>query len=211
MYKAIKNSHFDINDVSITNDDKELLIIYGGNFDLYWIVMGKSISNDPLLPQIDFEITKENYQIYQQFELLFENFENLNIFDEPFDEEEKTHYKKYTRYNDLYKKDKIIWYSDETNEKVANYLEINKEKDKFLISFHTQPHIEGYDEDTHHFNNIAIRFRTSGSRYEPFYILFMKMYDVLQEIDDTYDEGHQIHIEEYLYAKEKALTKKYNC
>lgn len=207
--KKLKNNYFEgINDISIIHENKKLSIMYRENLDLYWMVSDENILNNSEISQINFEITKENYQIYQQFELLFSNLENLNIFDEKNDETAIKHYKDCTRYNDLYNNGKITWYSDETNEKVANYLEISKCKDKFLLSFHIQPYIDGYDYDTHHHNSIAIRFRNSGSRYSPFNILFMKMYDALQLTDDIYDEGHQIHIEEYNYEKEKKLIKK---
>ena len=42
---------------------------------------------------------------------------------------------------------------------------------------------------------ITVRFRNSGSRYDPFNIIFMKLYQGLYELDYEY---HQIHIEEYL-------------
>ena len=44
----------------------------------------------------------------------------------------------------------------------------------------------------------SIRFRNSGSRYEPFNICFMQMYNELKNYDSN---CHQIHIEEYLYKQ----------
>lgn len=55
---------------------------------------------------------------------------------------------------------------------------------------------------------MGIRFRNSGSRYEPFNMVFMRMFLQLQKVDDISDYGHQIHIEEYLYKK--SLVKKIN-
>ena len=45
--------------------------------------------------------------------------------------------------------------------------------------------------------------------YNPFNIIFMRMYENLKKIDDTHDYGHQIHMEEYLYKKDnqKVLKK----
>ena len=48
---------------------------------------------------------------------------------------------------------------------------------------------------------MGIRFRNSGSRYDPFNIVFMRMFLKLQQVDDINDFGHQIHIEEFLYQK----------
>jgi hypothetical protein len=45
---------------------------------------------------------------------------------------------------------------------------------------------------------LTIRFRNSGSTYDPFNIVFMKMYQRLQEYNPDY---HQIHIEETIYQK----------
>ena len=54
---------------------------------------------------------------------------------------------------------------------------------------------------------ITIRFRNSGSRYDPFNIIFMRLYQGLCNLDYEY---HQIHIEEYLQEskiKKKVLKK----
>ena len=46
--------------------------------------------------------------------------------------------------------------------------------------------------------NIVVRFRNSGSRYDPFNCVFMRFYQRLQEVDPNY---HQVHIEELIYRK----------
>ena len=50
---------------------------------------------------------------------------------------------------------------------------------------------------------MGIRFRNSGSRYMPFNAVFMRMFREMQNIDDVNDYGHQMHMEEYLYEKNK--------
>ena len=52
-------------------------------------------------------------------------------------------------------------------------------------------------------SNFDIRFRTNGSRYWPFNIVFFNMYNDLLEYNSDY---HQVHYEEYLY-NEKVLKK----
>ena len=102
---------------------------------------------------------------YSKYNLKGEIFVSSIYNEELFDEENKT----------------ITWYSDETAHKVANYLKIKKETDCFIINFNIQENIDGYDSD---FNSslydISIRFRNSGSRYDPFNIIFMRMYERLK-------------------------------
>ena len=219
--KVVKQKNEDGVRIFLQEDNKYLSFVFGGNGDLYWSIHSKDGDNN-------FTIAKENYGIYELFEELFYDIENINIFKDYYDslylevdenhdeylkmyeeeiEEKKKRYKlfNYANYNELFdqKNGIITWYSDETAHKVANYLKIKKEKDIFNIEFYTQPHIDGYDEDFHSSNYVSIRFRNSGSSYNPFNILFMKMYNNLKEVDDVNDYGHQIHIEEYLYNQKR--------
>ena len=82
-----------------------------------------------------------------------------------------------------------------------------KAKDHFVIVFNIQEYIEGYDRDFASLYYIPIRFRNSGSRYDPFNIIFMRMYEKLKKINDVNEYGHQIHIEEYLYEQEQQKIK----
>ena len=158
-----------------------------------------------------FIITKENYGLYSLFEKLYNDIKEINLFEDL--EEDKDRYRLYNSsyYQELFdeKNNTITWYSDETAREVANYLQIKKEKERFIINFNIQEYIEGYDRDFASLYYIPIRFRNSGSRYDPFNIIFMRMYERLKEIDDINDYGHQIHMEEYLYDKEhqKILSK----
>lgn len=208
-------------------ESKFLRFTFGGNGDLYISFYSKKGN-----AETSFSITKENYGAYILFEQLFYDIENINIFDEnyiPFyieTEEEKLEYlkrrkeeiefekKRYrmfnrSNYNELYDDDNkmITWYSDETAHEVANILKIKKNNDEYILQFFIQPHIDGYDEDFHTSNYIPIRIRNSGSSYDPFNITFMKMYNKMKELDDVRDIGYQIHIEEYIYSKEKKLIK----
>ena len=172
-----------------------LRFTFGGNGDLYWSIHSKNTNN-----HYTFVITKENYGVYILFEQLFNDIETINIFDEcyiPFyietEEEKKEYFKNYEKeneyqkkkyrlfnysnYNELYDDNNktITWYSDETAHEVANILKIKKAEEKFIIEFYTQPYINGYDEDFHSPNHISVRFRNSGSSYDPFNIVFMKI------------------------------------
>jgi len=92
----------------------------------------------------------------------------------------------------------IEWYSDELPIDIASKLTIKKEEETFKVLFEKSK--KAWDGI---FITYSIRFRNSGSRYNPFNINFMQMYNELKEYDPNY---HQIHIEEYLY-KQKVLKK----
>lgn len=210
--------------------DKQFDVSFSGNGDLYWTICSENVNDDN-----NFIITKENYEVYRLFEELFDDIENIKIFDDEEyitfylkTEEEKQEYiknqkdeieyekNKYrlfnlSNYNELFDKENntITWYSDETNHEVANILKIKKENESFELEFYIQPYIEGYDRDFNSLYHIPIRFRNSGSSYDPFNIVFMRMYEKMKQVYDINDYGQQVHIEEYLYNqnKIKKLTK----
>lgn len=143
--KVIKEkSEFGLN-VFLKEEGKYIAFTFGGNGDLYWSIHSKRDNK-----KYDyFIITKENYSIYNLFEQLFFDIENINIFSEediPFyidSEDEKQEYLRNIRkenednkrryrlfnksnYNELYNDSSktITWYSDETAHEVANILKI---------------------------------------------------------------------------------------
>lgn len=227
--KIIKEqSEFGLN-IFLKEGGKSLAFTFQGNGDLYWTIHRKSMTRDNDYMQDSFIISKKNYNLYRLFEELFLDIENINIFDIEEDipfyidtaeekmkylekikkeiEEDKVGYRLYnhSNYNELFDiNNKIItWYSDEAAREVANVLKIKKEDNAFKIDFYTQPHIEGYDKDFQSPYYIPIRFRNSGSSYSPFNIIFMRMYNSMQRMEDTNDYVHQIDMEEYLYEHEK--------
>lgn len=230
-----RNNELGIKDIFLKENNKKLSFFFGGNGDLYWKIDNMfdiEKTYERFVPKFNsLIITKENFMLYFIFEQLYLDIKNINIFDKkeydfpPYVEtdEEKIEYikhkketkKNYRRlnisnYNELFdEENKIItWYSDEVAHEVSNILKIKKMKDIFKVSFYTQPDIEGYDKEVNWLlGGITVRIRNSGSRYSPFNIPFMRMYNRLQELENIYDIGHQYHIEEYLYSKQKVLKK----
>jgi len=221
-----KKNDFGI-DIVIMDDDKYIRFSYLGNLDLYWSFYNKNMD----INNNYFIITKENYGVYRLFENLFNDIKNINLFD--FDdipfyidndrsrleyvkkqleyrEEVMNRYRLFNQsnYNELFDKstNTITWYSDETAHEVANILRIKQEDEIYRIEFFIQPYIEGYDRDFYTSNYIQIRFRNSGSLYQPFNSIFMKMYNCMTDVDDINDIGHQFYIEEYIYEREKMET-----
>jgi hypothetical protein len=101
--------------------------------------------------------------------------------------------KKSEKYNPnrLFRDGVIEWHCDDFPYEESSVVKIKKEKEKFIVIFEKSKNTDIYL--TYH-----VRFRNSGSRYEPFNIIFMKMYNKLIDYDPEY---HQVHIEEYLYQK----------
>ena len=193
--------------INIYDSNKILTITFGGNLDLYWYLSSKEKKEVDI-----FEITKENYFLYSLFDILYNDIVNCNSF-KVYDEElsfvnsikelQKIYNRKkelniifseYEEYKRLYNGEYICWYSDDDSIEDANYVKIIKDDDKYILEF-----FSNFKSNTLWLSN-TIRFRNSGSRYMPFNMIFMEMYNSLCTSD--YDEN-QIHIEEYLYKKKK--------
>lgn len=167
-------------------------ILFAPNGDLYWRYLSeKNVLDDKEIQELT--ITKENYFVYELFYKLYESIKNNKVF---YDKENYYELKNIKNY--LFKNNMIEWYSDELPIDVTSKLTIKKDDENFKIIFEKSK--ESRDGI---FFTYSIRFRNSGSRYDPFNINFMQMYNELKQYDPNY---HQIHIEEYLY-KQKALKK----
>lgn len=226
MQYTLRKNEYNGKDIELIDGNKSLIIMFGGTGDLYWIIKNKGALKDKEYNYDNFVITKENYPLYATFKKLITDIKEINIYDNPDfppyieTEEEKEEYlyeqeldkKRYkmfnmSNYNNLYnqKENKVTWVSDETGFEVANKVQISNLDDEILIEFCTQSYIEGYEREDNLAGIMGIRFRNSGSRYEPFNYVFMRMYQELQQLDDVKDECHQIHIEEYLFSKKKKI------
>lgn len=202
--EKVENQNFpNIFDFKITNNNKCLYILFGGNGDLYFYVNKKDD-----IKKINFEITKENYFLYSLFEELFDRIINCKIHEidefqieqcETLEElnELLKYYEKWNldekesySYQTLVIDNHISYRHDDECFEEANILNIYKEDNKFKLEFILQ------NKKMSHY--IDVRIRNSGSRYIPFNQVFMKLYNSLQEYDPNYQ---QIHIEEYMYQK----------
>ena len=174
-----------------------------------------------------FLITKENNIIYELFKKLVEDIKLPRVYEplkkEQIDEEDlpdpeieeileelnhgeseqercnrwNEELKISERYRKLYDGENIRWHSDEDCYEVADRVMITELEDSILLEFY-RPKTTFGTVGFRMPGKITIRFRNSGSTYDPLNIVFMKMYQQLQQYNPDY---HQVHLEEIEYQK----------
>jgi len=195
--------------------------------------IGKNLSTEKLKKlyfeeiKYQFTITKENYFIYSLFEELYDDIKESRIFiptdnklSEEYTEEEsdfdfmkymteeraKTlnkRHKKLAAYQLLFDGETIEWHSDDDVYDRSDRVVIKKTDNTFVLEF-IRPSVTE-DNFIHRIpGSVSIRFRNSGSTYDPYNMIFMRMFNKLQEYDPEY---HQMHIEELSYQKKLTLRK----
>mgnify|MGYP000239560933 CR=1 FL=1 len=210
--------------IELTRDKRKILsIFYGGNLDLYFSL--ENFKNDPtfVIAKDRYDIFCLFDNLYKSIivadihgplseqeisEIVFRS-EN---YEEDYHEalkEEIIYRKKYQKnlkesnvYQNLIQNGVIIWKSDDYPDEIAPFLKIKKEDSAYILSFGKPKIPKEYQNESDLIlmdpRRITVRFRNSGSRYDPFNILFMNLYHGLCALDYEY---HQIHIEEYLIGK----------
>jgi len=173
----------------INVDGRCFTICFAGNLDLYWGPYGNNRNDD----KCDYIITKNNYYFYSLIEELYDSIKNYRAYNNELNDIYKN-IREFDKYNDkkLFKNNKIDYHSDDDVYEKASRLLIERVDEDFKITF--------IRNKNNHFNTFFVGICNSGSRYRPFNINFMTMYNKLKEYDK---ENHQIHIEEYLYKKRK--------
>lgn len=177
-----------VKDILIRDEKKLLKIFYGSNGDLYINIFGEHNIDENGNYTATFSINKKE-EIYQYFESLIDNIIKCNVFDVNDNESKKCNTKEVLNYNQLYNEElknrdaynrlvhdsTIIWYSDDIYDEKANKLRIKKEADKIILTFINNP-----DDPTFGF---GIRICNSGSKYDPFNICFMNLFNQLQPLN----------------------------
>ena len=196
MIEVIKEKSFvGTQDIRLKiNEDITLDIVFGGTGDVYWIYDNQTYfdaKEDPMYDKL--LITKEDIDIYNIFNELYEDLINCHIyipnecgFTENWQElEEKRckirneEIKKSFRYNKLVKDNVITWYSDEEYEKIAEIVRIKKEDDNIVIEFIRQSTKD--ERGGHRLPGwYTIRFRMNGCTYEPCETVIWRHFNNLQ-------------------------------
>ena len=207
--------------IILSNGDKKLIISFENNLDLYW-TLSKSPKEKLILET--FEITKEDYAIYTLFEQLYNRIKNASVFDidteialfesglshfdsladiYDFYKENVASLKESDAYHELFDGKTITWCSDEFNHDNANILKIRKIDDEFELEFIPKSKLSGFINGSSNIGRVTIKFCNSGSYYAPFNVMFMRLFNKLQLVDDVKDIKHQVSIDEYMYNKNK--------
>lgn len=190
-----KNAH-DYDVFAITTEEGTFEISFQNNLDLYWRYCYEGNILDTLATHT-FTITKENYFIYSLFDNLYNSIKEGNPYKGYSDNLKKFN-------NELLFKNNIIdWHSDDFDYDKASCVMIEKLEEQYKITFKkSKP-----DWTQGLFITYCVRFSNSGSRYKPFNVAFINMYQDLKKYNFDY---HQIHMEEYLYnlEKQKILKRK---
>lgn len=196
MKKRINANGYDV--ITIYTDDGSFSISFQGNLDLYWSINYTGKYKD-VPEEKTFIITKENYYLYSSLEQLYKAIKEKRPYSNgPFDDlKSKKINDKYNPYK-LWNNNKIEWHSDDFSYDEASILTISKEKESFIIEFKRSTNKTFLL--TH-----SVRFRNSGSYYDPYNVTFMNMYNRLKQYDFDYP---QVHMEEYLYNQKKKKVKK---
>lgn len=188
-------------DFEIINNNKKLRIFFAGNLDLYMQLSNGELISSEDNTILDFDITKENYDIYSIFDSLYKSIINGEPFSDDLDLLEYSNYIDYKNryeYKNLVDKDlNINWISDDgptESEDMIRVSVLDEDTYRLLFFRNNIPLDIGIKNPF----GITIRFRNSGSKYEPFNCVFMQMFHKLQSIDPEY---HQIHMEEIKYLK----------
>lgn len=205
---------------------KELRIFFAGNLDLYfWLITNHSNDRTFIIGQDNYAIWSLFDKLYQDvmeakiFELTPDDIDWLvgmcelddtdyheKLKDEiNFNEERNANLKNSNIYQDLVHNGTIIWRSDDYSWDVSPFFKIEPAGSSYLITFGFPKLKRELDsEEMHSLNRwkyshmISVRLRNSGSRYNPFNNLFMKLFKELMALEPT----NQIHIAEYLIDKE---------
>lgn len=182
------------NKIKVYTDDGMFFVSFERNLDLY---IG-------YLPDCNFlespnkkviKITRENNFLYNCFDKVYNSVKNKCPYKNGyvFDDEEKN-----LKYNNdfLFIDDKIMWYSDDYSIDEASLLVISKIDDYYELEFNKS-------KNKTFAKTFFVRFRNSGSRYDPYNVTFMNMYKELLKCDN------QICFEDiiYLEGRKKMLKK----
>ena len=173
----LRDGQTDYNDIHIQNGNKIFSMCFMRVGDLFWYIN----KSEPNSTKETFDIPATEIEIYKLFDELYKRISTANIFDNSSDEylEERL-----TRRNFFNKSTKTIeWHSDATYFESDDVVKITQQENNYHIEF-TRP--KEYEDPFHWGSNkiIAIRFRNSGSYYDPFNIAFMRMFNSAQKLKE---------------------------
>lgn len=171
-------------DIQLVKDGKKLTILWARVLDLYMVLEDGERLPFRKTKSIDFDINVEDKEIYGLFDKLYNDVIDGNIFETASKKKDRiTLY----NYNLLVDENKnIVWVSDDGRFDEVDRMKISKMDNSYRLTFtRIENQSIGEFKDPY---AIYVRLRTSGSRYDPFYVPFIRMFRSLQGIDEKLDD-----------------------
>lgn len=171
-------------DIQLVKDGKKLTILWARVLDLYMVLEDGERLPFRKTKSIDFDINVGDKEIYGLFDKLYNDVIDGNIFETASKKKDRiTLY----NYNLLVDENKnIVWVSDDGRFDEVDRMKISKMDNSYRLTFtRTENQSIGEFKDPY---AIYVRLRTSGSRYDPFYVPFIRMFRSLQGIDEKLDD-----------------------
>ena len=175
LAKTMKGSCNDC--FTIITGEGDFKIYSDNNGNLYWAC--SLPEDDSFKDTFKFTITHEDKYVYKLFEKLYneimdmglcecKNHSNIDIISNEFQ-------------NLPIKNNGIEWHSDSFRYDAASVLRIDRdETDNYIVTFKKSKIV--YD-DISAFSTYAVEINSSVSRYDPYNLVFMKMYNDLKGYD----------------------------
>ena len=174
--------------LKLTQNGNTFNILFGGNLDLYFQPVMNRMELFTSDEHLEFKISKEDGFLYEAFMHLYEKIINYI----PLEEMDSKREREYQKLKDSYRPfplvhDKVIsWHSDEEDADTSSILNISKTgNNQIKLEF-----IKNKPEDDLYLT-YAIRFRNSGSTYDPFNFRFMELYNSLCNYYENYQPNHK--------------------
>lgn len=168
-------------DIILKKDGKTLSIIFARVLDLYMIIEDGNKVPVGEYKEIDFDINTDDGFVYTLFDNLYNDIINCNIMGDKPNKKNKVENHMLHEYNLLVDKDKNInWVSDEGIYEEEDIMRISKLDNSYKLTFIRTDKRRSYGFKSP--DGIYIRLSNSGSRYTPFNVIFMRMY---QEFNKT--------------------------
>lgn len=169
-------------DIILKKDGKTLSIVFARVLDLYMAVSDGNKMPRNEYKEIDFDIDIDDGYVYTLFDNLYNDIINCNIMGDKPNKKNKVENHMLHEYNLLVDKDKNInWVSDDGIYEEEDMMKISKLDNSYKLTFIRTDKRRSYDFKSP--EGIYIRFSNSGSRYSPFNVVFMRMYQEFNKND----------------------------
>lgn len=178
---------------SLIQNNLKFKMYYGGNLDIYWEIQNMDVDAENFESYeekpLEFVIEPQYYEAYSIFFKLLRNVkssakkmqdEAQRAKREKMEEEDVVVYvnddETAESYELIVKDGVVVWYSDEDSIENANFVTLTQVNGNILVTFR-----KGNMENDFP-GSIPIRFRNSGSRYNPFNKYFMECFSDIGNI-----------------------------